>query len=366
MKDLITKLFAALPLYGRQMGALLMGPKTAILRQDLESDSTLQQALTFIAVTFGITYIVQTPFIPDAPNRELMFGMVAVQCALAVVLTVALTLMAWRIVGGKMAWRTGIVVTCYFSGVSTILFLVVELIALGAFRFLDPVLCQQVLSNTVIDPADLLHSGGYQVFVVLLAVATMVVFAWMFLTWGAYRRLMQLSRRRSAMAFFLFTTFIPFQILVHWLMWNAVIPSHGSSPVPNELIGQWQIAGQDDVNGSRVGHILTFSFAAPRLKIFPAGEYTMRGEELEATKDQCTISRTRKEYGQVIVHGSTIALTPLSRAQSTKDDCLGKSWDSPTDLSKAEYEYRIEKHPSGWTLCLSNRFGRVCLVPKMQ
>lgn len=105
------------------MAALLLGPKTALLQHDLESDRSLQRAMTFLAISFAIAFIAQIPFLPDGHSIELTFGILAIQSALAFALNVVLAIVVWKIVGGKLLWKKVVVVTCYFSGVSTILFL---------------------------------------------------------------------------------------------------------------------------------------------------------------------------------------------------------------------------------------------------
>jgi hypothetical protein len=362
VKDLVDKLLAALPLYGRQMVALLLGPKTAILNQDLESESALQQAMTFLAVSFGIAYIAQIPFLPSGQNAELIFGVLAVQSALAFSFNIVMLILAWKIVGGKLAWRKVIAATCYFSGVSTILFTAFYLIAAGAFKTLDPEGYQQFMSGVVTDPGDLLKSGGLQAFVVLFGVAFLATYAWIFSVWGAYRQLMQLSKLRSGIALLLFTAFSPLLLLVQVLM-AATIALSRPPPVPHDLIGQWQIIGRTQANGIASADILMFTFAAPPYKILPAGNYAM-SEARGSTNGKCMVTDQRAEYGLIVVKGSTMVLTPTKRTDSAKNECTGKSWEVPTNLGKAEYQYKINPGPTGWTLCLSNRFGQICLTPK--
>jgi hypothetical protein len=178
---------------------------------------------------------------------------------------------------------------------------------------------------------------------------------------------MQVGKLRSGIALLLFTSLSPLLIVIQMVMSAVLLPLRNGPPVPNELIGHWQAMQRTDANGMRVGYILGYTFEPPQYKIFPAGNYTMNMVEARgAINAKCYVSVTRMEYGQVVVHGSTMLLTPKYRAQSTKDDCSGKSWTSPTNLSKAEYQYQISQQPSGWTLCMSNRFGQFCLLPKPQ
>ena len=126
MKDLIDKLLAAIPAYVRQMIELLRNPREFVRKLDLGSDSALQDALTFFAISFGLAFLAQIPLHPGKQNWEFLFGASAVQAALAFAVSVALLIVSWKIVGGKLSFKKFIIVTCYFSGISTLLFLMVD------------------------------------------------------------------------------------------------------------------------------------------------------------------------------------------------------------------------------------------------
>jgi len=363
MKDLIDKLLAALPLYSRQMTALLLNPKKYILEQELESDSALQQALTFLAVSFGIAFIAQIPFIPSGQDKELVFGFLAIISALIFILNVALLILAWKIVGGKLAWRKLLVATCYFSSGSTLLSLAFCLLGEGCFKLLDPVLYQQTLNGIPLDSGELFHSAGYVTLLIFAGVAFSAVYFWIFVIWGAYRQLMQLNKLRSAVALFFFTVFSPFLILTQMLLAYVILPANGTPPVPSEVIGQWQAGTQKEMNGFRTNYSATYSFSAPQFRMIPAGDFKIQ-EILSTDNGKCSMTRTTNESGWVVVHGSEITLTPYFGYQLFKDDCSGKSWSSEVKLSKIEYQYKINQQPTGWTLCMSGRYGQFCLLPK--
>jgi hypothetical protein len=364
MKELIGKLLAALPLYSRQMTALLLNPKKFILEQELESDSALQQALTFLAVSFGIAFIAQIPFIHGGQDKELVFGFLAIVSALTFVLNVALLIFSWKIVGGRLAWKKMLVATCYFSSVSTLLSLAFCLLGEGCFKLLDPVLYQQVLSGiTFPDTGEIFHSAGYVILLIFNGVACCAVYLWIVLIWGAYRQLMQLNKLRSAIALFVFTVFSPFLLLAQLLMTYVILPANGTPPVPSEVIGQWQAGSQREMNGFRTNYSVTYSFTEPRFKMIPAGDFKIE-EKFSADSDKCSMTRTTNESGWAVVHGSVITLTPYFGYQLFKDGCSGRSWGSKVKLNKIEYQYKINQQPAGWTLCMSGRYGQFCLLPK--
>ncbi len=363
MQALAEKLMAALPMYGRQLLALLLGPKSAVLAQDLESDSAVGQALTFLAVSFGIAFIAQIPFLPDKGNKELMFGVLAIQSALSFALNVAIVILAWRIVGARLAWKKVVVATCYFCGVSTILFLCVYLIAAGTFKALDPVGFQQVMSSTVADPLEMWNSNGYKAFWALIGVALIVSYAWIFCVWGGYRQLLQVTRLRSAVALSLFVVLSPLLLLVQLLIGATFAPSRTGPVVPTDLVGLWQRSLQTESHGIHSSEVLGYSFAAPESRMAPTGLYFMVKANSWA-EGKCLIQSGQKEFGRLIVQGSSLTLVPQQRTQSAGNTCTGKSTEAPMNLSKTEYQFKVNQQPDGATLCLTVRFGQTCLSPR--
>ena len=362
LKDLLDKLFGALPLFSRQMSALLRGPKTAVLQMDLESDSALQEALTFVAVSFAIAFIAQIPFLPDKQDKEMMFGVLAVQAALSFALNVLIVVLAWRIVGGKLASKKILMASCYFCGVSTLIFLVFSLLAAGAFKLLDPVGYQETLTGTF-DPFSLMDSGGNKVFLGLLCLGALATFAWIVCVWGAYREFVHLSKRRSAIALLIFTTLSPLLLLVQLLMTVTIMASRTTPAVPSDLAGTWYKSGMSEAGDVRKAGFVTFEFAAPKYKILPFGTYAMSGKNV-SSNGKCAVVRTRDEKGGLFVRGSTIELSPWVVTESTDDQCAGKKSQSRGGTDKVEYQYKLDQQPTGWVLCLSNRLGGFCLVPK--
>lgn len=366
MKDLIDKLLEALPAYARQMIALLLGPKAAILQQDLESDTAVQQALTFLAISFGIAYIAQIPLLPGNQNKELQFGILAIQSALAFALGVASLIFAWRIVGGRVTGKKVIAATCYFSGVSTIIFLGFYLVAAGTFKLLDPAGFEQMISGTITDPSNPLENTAFRVYVALVCCGFAIMYLWMFFLWGAYRELMQVSRLRSAIAFCIYAALSPFLLLVQSLMAVVMISvDQTAPPVPDELVGVWETNRQSNANGIHSFENLAYEFSAPEFKMVGRGSYFMI-DLRSLTNGKCIIRMGQTESGSVLVKGSTIELAPYQRIRLTDNGCTGAKSETPLDRSKSEYQYKITRQPSGWRLCLENRFGQTCLTPKGQ
>jgi hypothetical protein len=203
MKEILSRLLDALLPYGRQMTALLLSPKRAILQLDLESDSALSAAFVFLAVTCTLAFLAQIPLLPAENDKELLFGFLAVSSALVFALNVAAVILVFRVVGAKVAGTKIVVMSCYISGVSTFIFLVFNLISAGTLKILDSVDFRQVISGSNPNPT----SGESMIYLALLGLGLVATCAWIFCIWGAYRELMQLSRLRSGIALSLFLGF---------------------------------------------------------------------------------------------------------------------------------------------------------------
>lgn len=362
MKEIIEKLVGALPFFGRRLVALLPAPKSAVLALDLESDSALEEAFTFVAVCFGIAFLAQIPLFFGKESKEVLFGILAVQSALAFALNVVLAVLVWRVVGGKLAWKKVVAATCYFSGVSTLLFLFFSLVGAGAFKVLDGVGYQQVMSGNAADAAGLMASGGFKIFIIFLGLGFVATYVWIFCVWGAYRELMQVSKGRSTVALILFVLFSPVLFLVQMAM-SALVAQSGGPAMPDDLLGEWQLVQQSDSGGVHSVRSVLYTFAPPRWKMMRAGEYFFTDIHGSAN-GKCLITTMKQEFGQVSAQGSTMDLMPARRTETKKDQCAGVTVEAATDLSKTEYHYKIDQEASGWTLCLNDRFGQTCLTPK--
>jgi hypothetical protein len=366
MQELIGKLFAALPLYCRQLLALLSGPRTALLQQDLESHSALQQALTFIAVSFGIAYVAEMPFILGGQSNERTFGFLAVVSALGFGLNVILMILAWRIVGGRMAVRKVLIVTCYFSGVFMILILVPFLVAAGIFKVLAPTLYQQNLNGKIPDPSDLFKSGGLMTFLALLGMIVIAAYAWTFWIWGAFRKLMQRNKLQSGIAFFVFAALSPWLLIFQLFMVIPIVPLHATPPLPQDLIGKWQKILPAGANGIVEGDAVTYSFVSTGFGLLESDVYEKetleRHGEISA---KCPVSVRQFENGSAILQDSTLVLRRAHQWQTATDACSGKITISPYAPSEAEYEYQYQmaQQSSGWKLCLTRLGVEECFTP---
>ena len=361
MKELLGKLFAALPAYTRQAVSLLSGPKAFIARQDLDSPEALQEAFTFLAISFALAYIAEIPFLPETQNKELMFGVLAIQSALAFLLIAGLAVFSWKAVGAKAVWTRFVATSCYFCGISTLLFLAVYLLASGMFASIDPTGYKQMLSGAA-DPADYAGSGGAKAFLAIVSVGFLFVYFWIYLVWGAYRELTQVSKFRSGIAFTIFVTLSPVAFFVQALMARTALPARDRPQFPAELAGTWQTPVKPDGTNYRSAGVRSYMF-------LPSGLYA--AGDMKISKDDnpshpCLKITTNNATGNASVQGSTLTLAPRKHTETREDSCSGTKSEIPMSLDKEIYTWQIHQRPTGWELCLNGRFGETCLTPKKQ
>lgn len=359
MKELIDKLLAAIPAYVRQLIDLLRDPRGFVEKLDLDSDTVLQEALTFLAISFGLTFIAEIPMLPDKQSKEILFGVAAVQAAIGFVVTVVLLDLSWRIVGGKLSFKKFIIVTCYFTSVSTLLFLMVTLVAWGVFIALDPMNASLARNGPPPDPVDLARSVGFQVFAVLLALGLALTFVWIFKIWRAYRDLNQTSKARSGIAFAIFLLFSPVALGLQLLM-GSTLYNNTPTSFPPKLVGQWELAKDDRSTQVATHHAVMFRFD-------PNGYY-LTLDTLGTTNGKCYTMTTNGSYGHATVAGSELTLHLQKHTENIDDKCNGTKSETPKDLVNDEYQYSIRQNPEGGgqQLCLLGRFGETCLNPKKQ
>ncbi len=359
MKDLIAKLLAAIPAYVRQMIDLLRDPRAFVEKLDLDSDSVLQDALTFLAISFGLTFIAEIPLLPDKQNKEIMFGIAAVQAALGFVVSVVLLDLSWRIVRGKLSFKKFVIVTCYFTGVSTLLFLMLALVAWGVFNSLDPLNAALMRNGTQPDPVDLMRSAGFHAFWILLALGLVATFIWIFRIWGAYRDLNQTSKARSAVAFTIYMLLSPLILGLQVLMGSSMYTA-APTPFPAELVGQWELTKENRTGEIATHHAVSFKFD-------PNGYY-MTLDTLGTTNGHCYTMVNNGSYGHATVVGSALTLHVQKHTETTDNNCNGTKSETAKELINDVYQFSIRPNPEaeGQQLCLMGHFGETCLNPKKQ
>ena len=355
MKDLIDKFLVAIPAYVRQLLELLRDPEGFILKLDLDAESVLTEALTFLAISFGLAFIGQIPLLPGKLDKQILFGFSAVIDALGFIFSVALLWLSWRVVGGKLSFKKFLVVTCYFSGVSTLLFLAVTLVAVGAFKSLDPANAQTMFGGGVPDPVELSRSAGFISFAVLLAIGFLLVLVWIFKIWRTYRDLNHVSRGRSAVALFLYVLLSPLAMGVQLLLGSSLATA-APTPFPAELVGQWEEQQNKRAADGAVHYAVFYRFDAKGYYLALLTKGTTNG--------QCYNMISDGNYGHATVSGSTMTLHLQKHTESTTNTCNGNKTEVDKELANQVFQYALKQTPQGQQLCLSGKFGETCLSPK--
>ena len=355
MKELIDKLLAEIPAYARRFVDLITAPKRYVAHTDQNSETALQDAFTFLAVTFGLSYLVQLPLIAQSQNKQVLFGVSAVLTAMGFMLSVLALALSWKLVGGRVALRNIVIYSCYFGSISTVISLACTLVGVAIFKGFDPALASQVFGGEATDAVDLLKSAGYLWFLTLLGIGLLLVFVWLFSVWGAYRELTGVSKLRSGIAYVIFVVLG----LVSWLLQILMAGSMASATkavFPASLVGEWETHSSSQSNGNDLGEIVNYHFDTTGNYYIVATKGTNNGRCLNFVADN--------SYGHATVEGSSLTLHVQQHKQIVEDGCSGGKSETPRALENQVYQFSLQQRPEGQRLCLSGRFGEICLAPK--
>lgn len=227
MDKLFLKLIDIFPTYADALLRLVTGPKRFIEERVSRNELEIGAALVFLAVSIFLTSILSLPLHKGDPlvvmGVNLVFnitGFIAVGLCLC---------SAWRCVGGHADLKLMLSVTFYFVGVWTYINNLTNLLTLSAFKELSTPLyeayydvlyagcsassvLEAIDSRKDIIASDLVKRlgvyGALSLSVSLACLAVIPHALWLFIGWGAYRRLNGASRFRSFIAFTLFILFL--------------------------------------------------------------------------------------------------------------------------------------------------------------
>ena len=355
MKELIAKLMEEIPAYGRRFIDLLTNPKRFVAQLDLESETVLQEALTFLAVTFGLSFIAQLPLIAQGQNKEVLFGVSAVLTAMGFVLNLLVLALSWKIVGGHIALRKVVVYSCYFGSVSTVIALACTLMGVAIFKGFDPAMASQVFGGVAPDSVDLMKSTGYLSFLGMFGIGLLLVFVWLFCVWGAYRELTGVGRLRSGIAFVIFVVLGTVSMMLQIVMAGSMSPA-SKTTFPASLVGDWEVRSVKQSNGTATSDIATYHFD-------PAGNYIIVASQ-GTSNGRCLTVVADNSFGHATVEGSSLTLHVQQHKEVVDDGCSGKKSETPRGTENQVYQFSLQQSREGQRLCLTGRFGEMCLAPK--
>jgi hypothetical protein len=202
MKDLIEKILGYLPQYLADFGSLVSGPKRFIAQKNTVAEDTFVHSLLFLGISLVLVVLMTAPLLPPGEDLWAFLAMSAVTSLLAVSLYAVALRIAWRLVGGKATVRSFFVTYAYFFSVFTIVFTVVLLVGEGFFKVSAPELYRQVIDAKLKKQPmpDLSGSSVPLNSLFILVGGWLLIGAWGFIAWGAYRQLNGLSKWRSFFA----------------------------------------------------------------------------------------------------------------------------------------------------------------------
>jgi hypothetical protein len=213
MKDLLEKLVGLVPAYFEDLLPLVSGPKGFVAGR-LVRERAMQGALTFLAVSFSIAWILKIPFLRGDPLLEL--GTDGVFFLVNVMAYGTALFAAWRLVGGRADIQNFLTVHFYYSSIVNFIDTAVFLCIMGTMRAVDPLLYKDFydavtggkMASFMIENSErLLANPAYRLSLGLRAAGFVAFLTWMCVGWGAYREINQLSKVRSTVAGLLFLAF---------------------------------------------------------------------------------------------------------------------------------------------------------------
>ncbi len=359
MKELFDKVWRALPAYFGKLLELLSHPKIFIRKLNVRAPGAVKDGLTFIGITVFVTLVAQAPGLLQMKD-VLPVATIAVISVLGLLLSVGALSLAWRVVGGKLNFKTYFIVSCYVASVSTLLFLVFVLVAVGVLNALDPVHAPELLKGDVSGGA--LNGVGAMVYLGILAVGVLGTLVWISVVWGAFRELNSLSKTRSAVAFAIFVTLSFVVLALEALMGSQSMAelqgtkATTASKIPPELLGVWHSESVTKSEGIPSDQSIVFSFNERGYYFQIVSDITRQGS--------CIATIMISESGPFRIDGSTMRLAPNERHRASESSCSKEKSEVSVEAEKEVYHYVIREQPTGWMLCLNGRFGEHCLLPK--
>jgi len=353
MNDLFSKALTALPAYMSQVLGLLSGPKAFVLRKDLETSESANEAYTFLAITVFISLIAEVSILTEQKDYLLTFASLTVIAAIWLLLMSAALYLAWRIVGGKLSFRISFIVSCYFSGISTLILVVFTLMASGFLRTVDPDAAVKLFHGSAADATGV----GIHGYWILMGLGFVAVYSWLVVAWGAYRSLNDVSRTSSAIALALFTAMSPFLLGIQALMQANLVSAQDratSGRLPQDMVGDWTSAPG---TGSEA-----VPFAGTTYTFWPDGSYS-RTLRYVVKQGGCTRSGMEKSSGHASVDGSMLVLLRKEGTRTEMNSCSPGESTSNLDVFKEIFPFEIGHLPNGWRLCLSGRYAQQCFAP---
>lgn len=198
---------------------LVSGPKRFLAERLARPGATAAEGLQFLAISFGLMFVLQLPLARSNPLTELI-GDISFFSGYMLLYGCAV-LLAWRLVGAAAPVYRYFMIHFYISGVLRLILAVTYVVARGILRS-DPAAYEEVMASLVngdimwgtrhID--RIFGSRALQLSTLVLLGGLGAMLVWVVVSWGAYRQLSGMSKFRSLLAFLLFCVIcVPVYIL---------------------------------------------------------------------------------------------------------------------------------------------------------
>ena len=209
----------------------MAGPKSFITNRIHGDDFTLEKALIFLAISFSICWILETPWIRGDPLLELGSD---ISFTFMYILGYRSSLyIAWYIVGGRSEFKKFIIIHLYFSSVIKLIITFTFLCMTGLLKIMDPILFKDFVDsiysgNSIAiflmkNEEFLFNNIAFQLFILGMHLGLGLILAWIFVGWGTYRELNQLSKFKSTLASFLFLVFcLPVMMITSLIAFSLI------------------------------------------------------------------------------------------------------------------------------------------------
>jgi hypothetical protein len=349
LKDLLDPVLKLLPAYASQLVALLSAPKRLLAERDLAADRAMADALVFLGLSLLAVFVAQLPLMTDQKDLLTAFAPRAVITFLSFILSVGVLQLCWRIVGGAAPFRSMFVIACYVYGFAGLLFLVFALAADGSFRLLDATGYRQLQKGEL----ESFTGAGFLTYASLMGLGVAVSSVWVFVAWGAFRRINAVSRAKSALALVLANSLGLVAVAMSALMGGVFQPvkdQDAADALPPEIVGHW-------IGRVKEGTTLKFDDYN-----FRATGWFSFVSAIGSVENNCIVKQSVVGWGRARYDGTRLRLAPHERNQTFDDSCSGKHTEEPLGADEEIYHYRMDSQPSGWSLCLDGRAETKCLL----
>jgi hypothetical protein len=213
-----------LPAYVSDLVSLMTNPRSFLSERSTENTDNWTKALQFFGITAFVCFIMVFTLVKKG-DFITAFSRAVVVWAIGVIFVSLAIRIGWRVVGGKAALGSIILITIYAFSLSAIVTNCLLLVYFGVLNIFLPAsaieymaILQMKNTKEIIDATEALNFNRAFVIVTNIHNGVVGIFnlLWIIVVWGVYHRLNALSRARSFVAFIIAS-------LLGLVAWGATI-----------------------------------------------------------------------------------------------------------------------------------------------